>query len=151
MATRSRVVTASVAVVAASGLIVSAAASAAPSAAAHQEVSTVKVHELGKVLANQSGRVMYLFKKDTHNKSNCGTKCQAVWPLVTSMGAAKAAGGVSASHLGRLADGEVTYYGHPLYYFAGDTAAKQDTGEGLASFGAKWYAVSPKGNAVDDD
>jgi predicted lipoprotein with Yx(FWY)xxD motif len=141
----------SVAVAAATGVIAGGTAFAAPSTAAHQEISTVKVHELGKVLANQSGRVIYLFKKDTKNNSNCGKPCRAVWPLVKSMGAAKAAGGVSASHLGRLASGEVTYYGHPLYYYVADTKAKQDTGEGLDQFGAEWYAINTKGHAVDND
>jgi predicted lipoprotein with Yx(FWY)xxD motif len=140
--------------VVAASLSLGVAASAAPATAAHQKVSTVKI-SLGRVLSNPSGRVLYLFEKDTHNKSNCGKPCRAYWPLVKSTGNPTAGADVSASHLGRLATGQVTYYGHPLYYFVGDTKAKQDRGEGLPQFGAEWYAVSPSGKAVhemgDDD
>ena len=43
---------------------------------------------------------------------------------------------------------EVTYAGHPLYYYAGDTAAGQTTGQGSAAFGAPWWVVTPGGRAL---
>ena len=51
----------------------------------------------------------------------------------------------------RRADGkrQVTYAGHPLYTFAGDTKAGQTTGEGLTNFGASWDVVSASGRAVE--
>jgi len=42
----------------------------------------------------------------------------------------------------------VTYAGHPLYWFSGDSAAGDTNGEGLTDFGGAWYAVSPAGKAV---
>jgi hypothetical protein len=45
----------------------------------------------------------------------------------------------------------VTYFGHPLYYYAGDPKPKQHSGEGLKQFGAEWYAINTKGHAVDND
>ena len=43
---------------------------------------------------------------------------------------------------------QVTYAGHPLYTFIGDTRAGQTTGEGLTDFGAAWYVVAPSGRAI---
>jgi predicted lipoprotein with Yx(FWY)xxD motif len=57
--------------------------------------------------------------------------------------------GLAAGTIKR-ADGtrEVTYAGHPLYYFAGDSAAKQTNGQGSDSFGSPWWVVSPAGQAI---
>ena len=44
----------------------------------------------------------------------------------------------------------MTYAGHPLYWFSGDTAAGDTSGEGLTDFGGAWYAVSPAGKAVEE-
>jgi predicted lipoprotein with Yx(FWY)xxD motif len=59
---------------------------------------------------------------------------------------------VSASLLGttRRSDGgtEVTFKGHPLYYFAGDSQRGQTTGQGLNQFGARWFLVARNGNAI---
>jgi predicted lipoprotein with Yx(FWY)xxD motif len=127
--------------------LVAAGVATASAAAARQEVSTVHT-SLGRVLSNPSGRVFYLFEKDAKNVSHCNMTCQVYWPPVTSAGAPTAGSGVSASHLGRTKSGQVTYYGHPLYYFVGDTKAKQTNGEGSNESGAKWYVVSTKGKAI---
>ena len=54
-----------------------------------------------------------------------------------------------ASDLGTItrSDGtkQVTYDGHPLYYFAGDSGAGMASGQGSDGFGAKWWLVSPAG------
>jgi hypothetical protein len=60
---------------------------------------------------------------------------------------------VRASLLGvtRRADGrrQVTYAGHPLYRFVGDTKAGQTSGEGLTDFGAAWDAITPNGRSIE--
>jgi hypothetical protein len=43
---------------------------------------------------------------------------------------------------------QVTYNGHPLYYFEGDSAPGQTNGEGLMGFGAEWNLVSAAGLPV---
>jgi predicted lipoprotein with Yx(FWY)xxD motif len=84
--------------------------------------------------------------------STCAGACAQAWPPVTTTGTPKAGGAVKASLLGttKRADGsrEVTYAGHPLYTFAGDTKAGQTTGEGSNGFGAPWWVVSPAGKAL---
>ena len=46
---------------------------------------------------------------------------------------------------------QVTYAGHPLYLFSGDTKRGQTNGEGLTDFGAAWYALMPSGKKIDRD
>jgi len=73
-------------------------------------------------------------------------------PVDHSSGPAKAGSGIKSSLLGtiRRSDNttQVTYNGHPLYYYAGDSQAGQHNGQGVDAFGAKWYVVTPAGGAV---
>ena len=105
---------------------------------------------LGKVLVGPNGRTVYLFLADTATRSACNSAgCVQAWPPVLTTGAPKAAAGVNASLLGTIkrADGttEVTYAGHPLYYFISDRKPGDVTGQGIDAFGAPWYVVAPSG------
>jgi predicted lipoprotein with Yx(FWY)xxD motif len=106
----------------------------------------------GKVLVDSSGRVLYLFQKDTGTASTCYGDCAGVWPPLTTTGKPVAGPGVSAVKLGttKRSDGttQVTYNGHPLYYFAGDSGPSQTAGEGNRGFGAEWDVVSAAGNKI---
>jgi predicted lipoprotein with Yx(FWY)xxD motif len=100
--------------------------------------------KLGRVLANSKGQVMYLFTQDKSTVSRCTGECAAAWPKVTSKTKPRADKGVLAKHLGRNKKHQVTYYGHPLYYFASDSKSGKATGEGLNDF----FVVSLKGKLV---
>jgi len=101
-------------------------------------------------LTSGSGRAIYLWAKDTGDASACTGACASAWPPVT--GTATAAGSAKASDLGTItrSDGtkQVTYDGHPLYYFVGDSGPGTATGQGSDNFGAKWWLVSPTGSDV---
>jgi predicted lipoprotein with Yx(FWY)xxD motif len=103
-------------------------------------------------LTNSSGRAVYLWAADSMNKSMCSGACAQAWPPVTSMGQVTAAHGAKAADLGTItrSDGtkQVTYLGHPLYYFAGDSGPGQTNGQGSDSFGAKWWLVAPAGAKI---
>ena len=43
---------------------------------------------------------------------------------------------------------QVTYDGHPLYYFVGDSAAGQTNGQASDNFGAKWWLVASSGAKI---
>ncbi len=107
---------------------------------------------LGTILVDASGRTLYLFKDDAGSDSSCYGSCETVWPPFTTNGSPVAGAGVQASLLGTTTrhDGktQVTYDGHPLYYFAGDSTAGATNGQGIKQFGAKWWVVSPAGHAV---
>jgi predicted lipoprotein with Yx(FWY)xxD motif len=122
------------------------AASGAPTVA-------VANSSVGKILVDGSGRTLYLFEADMPASSNCYGACVGVWPAVVSAGQPALGPGITASLVGttKRKDGstELVYNGHPLYYFTGDKKAGDVTGQGLNSFGAAWYVVSPGGTKVD--
>jgi predicted lipoprotein with Yx(FWY)xxD motif len=103
-------------------------------------------------LTDGSGRAVYLWVKDTGKASQCSGACAGAWPPVTASGSVTVGGSASSSDLGTItrSDGtkQVTYDGHPLYYFAGDSSAGQANGQGSDGFGAKWWLVSPAGADV---
>ena len=111
----------------------------------------VKSSSLGRILVNPQGQTIYLFEKDKGPTSTCSAACAAAWPPVT--GAGKGGTGTTAGKLGttRRSDGmmQVTYAGHPLYTYAGDSSPGQTNGEGLKQFGAEWYVLSPAGKKVE--
>jgi predicted lipoprotein with Yx(FWY)xxD motif len=108
--------------------------------------------KLGRILVDGKGRTVYLFKADMSTRSTCTGTCASVWPPVTTTAAPIAGSGVLASKLGTTtrSDGtkEVTYSGHPLYYFTGDSAPGQTTGQGNLGFGAEWDALSAAGTTL---
>lgn len=136
-----------VALAASIGLAAGTAVAAAP---AHREIKTVKI-SLGRVLAASNNHVLYLFERDTKNKSNCDATCRQYWPPVRSKGAATAGAHVAASHLGMTGKGQVTYFGHPLYFYSGDSGPRQANGQGSVASGGKWYVVGSTGKAIDSD
>jgi predicted lipoprotein with Yx(FWY)xxD motif len=124
---------------------------------AHRSVAAgtidLKTSPYGKVLVSANGHTLYLFKHDKTTKSTCSGKCAVNWPpLLTKVAKPTAGSGVDAALIGttRRADGklQVTYHGHPLYWFLLDKKAGQMNGEGVNFFGGAWYVVNAKGAAV---
>jgi predicted lipoprotein with Yx(FWY)xxD motif len=107
---------------------------------------------LGTFLVDAKGRALYLWDADHGSKSTCNGECATDWPPLTTTGTPKASGKAKTSLLGttKRSDGsrEVTYAGHPLYYYAGDTGPGQTTGQGSDGFGAPWWVVTPAGKAI---
>ena len=113
-----------------------------------------KTSSLGTFLVDGNGRTLYLWDADHGSKSTCSGACAQAWPPLTTTATPKASGAVKASLLGttKRTDGtrEVTYAGHPLYTFAGDTQPGQTTGQGSNGFGAPWWVVTPAGKALQN-
>jgi len=107
---------------------------------------------LGKILVDSQGKSLYLFEQDTGTKSTCSGGCATAWPPLRASGKATAGGGAKASLIGTTprSDGkpQVTYNGHPLYYYQGDSKAGDTNGQGVNGFGAPWYVLSPTGNEI---
>jgi predicted lipoprotein with Yx(FWY)xxD motif len=137
------------------GVIVSAAGGgsrkARPTVPGNSAISVVSTPD-GPALADANGRTLYLFAGDTRDLSRLSAAGRAFWPPLTSTTRPTAQGGALASQIGsvRGATGaaQVTYNGHPLYYFVGDRSPGQATGQGLNQFGARWYVLSPAGTAI---
>jgi predicted lipoprotein with Yx(FWY)xxD motif len=107
---------------------------------------------LGRVLVDSHGKTLYLWAHDKGRKSTCNGDCAQYWPPLITRGTPTALAGAKANLLGtsRRSDGrrQVTYAGHPLYYFVQDTKAGQTNGEGLTGFGGRWDPVSAFGTPV---
>jgi len=99
-----------------------------------------------RVLTTASGFTLYWFAPDTATRSNCNGTCAAYWPPVTGIPP------VGPGIPGKLAtikrsDGttQITYNGHPLYTYVGDTAPGQAFGNNLNLNGGLWQQVTVSG------
>jgi predicted lipoprotein with Yx(FWY)xxD motif len=121
---------------------VAATTSVAPAASGAGAVALADNAKVGqKVLVDGKGMTLYLFEKDQGTTTACTGGCAKAWPAF--MGTATAGDGIDASKLGS-ANGQVTYNGHLLYYFAADKAAGDANGVGLPS----WFPVGVDGNKI---
>src|SRR5258705_7061212 len=130
-----------------------AASVVATAAFASTRMSTIalKSTTVGKVLVGANGRTLYLFTADKGAKSVCYGQCAAYWPPLVA-GNPTAGAGLDASMLGKTKrkDGklQVTYNGHPLYYFLPDKKAGDIKGQGYVHFGGTWWTVSAAGSKI---
>ena len=108
------------------------------SASATGTVITTRSGSAGSFLTDGSGRAVYLWSKDSMDKSVCPGAFAGAWPAVPASGKLTVSGGAKASDLGTItrSDGskQVTYDGHPLYYFVGDSGLGQVSGQGNDGF-----------------
>ncbi len=104
--------------------------------------------ELGTILTDEKGRVLYLYTPDELNISNCTGGCAFAWPPLVTVDEPTAGDGV-ADRLGTITreDGykQVTYNGWPLYYFFRDDRPGDTNGQ---DSGDVWYVLSTDGAAV---
>ena len=130
-----------------------AASGSSSTAGGSSTIGVSDVGGLGKILVDSKGRTVYMFKKDTGPKSTCSGACAMEWPPVTTSGKPSTGSGVSASMVGTTkrsdSSTQVTYNGHPLYLYSGDTKPGDAAGQNLDFFGAKWYVVSAAGDQVN--
>lgn len=116
--------------------------------------ATVETHSgpMGTFLTDSSGKSLYMFASDSATKSNCNGPCATFWPPLTTTGTPHASGSVTSAKLGTITrtDGskQVTYNGHPLYFYNADTAPGQTNGQGSSNFGGKWWLLAASGSPI---
>jgi predicted lipoprotein with Yx(FWY)xxD motif len=121
------------------------AATQSSGAASSATVST-KSTSVGTVLAGEGGKTLYLFEADKNGKPTCSGDCAAAWPPAMASGNPTVSGDAVQSKVGTVSGTkQLTYAGHPLYYYVKDTDAEDVYGNGVDSFGAEWYALTPTG------
>ena len=125
-----------------------------PPTTASGVAATVSVENagLGNILVSSQGRTLYMFSRDSGTMSTCTGACAVNWPPLRANGKPTVGNGGKASIVSTStrSDGkpQVTYNGHPLYLFKGDSKPGDTNGEGLTAFGGSWFALSPAGNQV---
>jgi predicted lipoprotein with Yx(FWY)xxD motif len=148
MTGRVRFVVLGLAAVVLAGVVAAAASSRAAGGAAVQ----VSAHstEYGKALFGPSGKVLYVFGADHGPKSSCYGVCAAAWPPLLTTAAPVAGAGAEAKLLGmtKRKDGrlQVTYGGHPLYYYSEDKVGKVMC-QHANMHGGLWLIIKPNGQA----
>jgi predicted lipoprotein with Yx(FWY)xxD motif len=112
----------------------------------------VATSPLGRILVDTKGITLYDFPPDRGTTSVCYGACAALWPPLITHGKPTPGRGVRASLLGttKRKDGklQVTYGGHPLYYFVSDRKPGQTTGQGVDQFGGPWWVITPAGKEI---
>ncbi|MEM9709152.1 MAG: hypothetical protein AAF871_10200 [Pseudomonadota bacterium] len=94
--------------------------------------------DIGKVIASaKTGLTLYTFRNDARDTSNCYNDCAAAWPPFEASASAKEDGALGIID---RQDGsrQWTLNGKPLYFWAGDSARGDATGDGV---GGVWDAV----------
>jgi len=140
---RPRLLAMVVVVAAVAGLV--ASAQAAPGAAARLSVRST---EYGKALFGPSGKVVYVFGADRGSTSRCYGVCATAWPPLLTRAAPLAGHGVEAKLLGttKRKNGtlQLTYNGHPLYYYEADKVGKVMC-QHATMHGGLWLIIRPNG------
>jgi len=107
--------------------------------------------EFGTILVDDEDETLYLFDKETSDASECYGACAEAWPPYLTDGEPQAGKGIDQGLLGTTErdDGttQVTYNGHPLYYYVDDPPG-QVLCHNVEEFGGLWLVVTPEGNAV---
>lgn len=130
----------------------SSSTSAAASSAA--VITTKSNPVLGTTIlaAGPKKLTVYMFVADHRKGSTCYGQCAAAWPPVTTTQRPQAQGSAIPEKLGTITRSEgvkqVTYDGYPLYYYSPDSTESDITGQGVNSFGALWYVLSPGGEVI---
>lgn len=126
--------------------------SAKPSPAAPVAVRVART-DYGRALVDRRGFALYVFTRDRAGASSCYGACAAAWPpYVVKQRPTSAGNGAHAGLLGttRRSDGrlQITYAGHPLYYYVGDRRPRQVLCQAATEFGGTWYVVASSGRAI---
>lgn len=119
------------------------------------ELSVDRLPEAGAYLSDGEGRSLYLFTADSAGSSRCYDECAEAWPpVVVQEGALSTEGDdlredLVSTH--ERDDGalQLTYGGHPLYYYREDRDPGAVQGQDIHSYGGEWYLVSPDGEPVE--
>ncbi len=110
---------------------------------------STKKSKVGEVIAGQEERTLYTFRTDSGKTLDCRGECAWKWlPVIVGRGVS-ISGAIEREKVGAVEyakdSNQLTYGGHPLYYFSDDQGEDSVLGNDKESFGATWSAVTPTG------
>ena len=128
----------------------SATMAPAPAQPAHAGTKIVLCDsQYGKMLFDSHRQAIYLFDRETTKKPRCYGECAAAWPPVYANGKPRLGRGLRTSLLGttkrRGGRKQMTYGGHPLYYYAHEGPG-QVLCHDIVEFGGTWLVVKRNGD-----
>jgi predicted lipoprotein with Yx(FWY)xxD motif len=112
-------------------------------------VITTGQSEFGTMLFNEKKQAIYIWEVEETSSAECYGNCAELWPPVLTEGSPQAAGEVDSNLLGttKRSDGstQVTYNGHPLYYYAHEGPGEVEC-HNVATHGGLWWVIQPNGS-----
>lgn len=116
---------------------------------AGETVQTVS-SDLGEILADDEGFILYGFTQDSDGVSSCEDDCAETWPPLTVDGEDVPEDlDTSVFSTSERTDGsfQLVAGDWPLYRFQGDSEPGDTNGQGV---GDVWFVVSPEGELIED-
>ncbi len=127
-------------------------AAATPSPLAAPPTLAIAGSRYGQIVVDGSGRALYLFDAEAGPQPRCYGPCASAWPPYVTTGQPVAGAAVEGSLVGTAtrSDGsrQVTYNGHPLYYYVGDHAPGEILCQAVFEYGGGWFVVDPQGAKI---
>jgi predicted lipoprotein with Yx(FWY)xxD motif len=115
-------------------------------------VITTGSSEFGTMLFNEKKQAIYIWEVEKSEKPECYGDCTEAWPPVLAYGTPRATGEVKSELLGTVkrTDGttQVTYNGHPLYYYAHEAPGEVKC-HNISTHGGLWWVIQPNGNRAN--
>jgi predicted lipoprotein with Yx(FWY)xxD motif len=115
-------------------------------------VITTGDSKFGTMLFDGNGQAIYIWELEESTKAECYGDCAKAWPPVLSNGAPRATGSAKNELLGttKRTDGstQVTYNGHPLYYYAHEKPGEVKC-HNISTHGGLWWVLQPNGIRAD--
>ena len=112
-------------------------------------VITTGDSQFGPMLFNEKKQAIYIWELEESDKAECYGNCVEAWSSVLTDGQPQATGDVNGSLLGttKRTDGttQVTYNGHPLYYYAHEAPGEVKC-HNISTHGGLWWVIQPNGN-----
>ena len=143
-----RWVTVALSAVAALALALSLAATGPASTSTSSSGARLELGKVGgvSVLTNARGYTLYVFVPDPPDKSTCYGTCAAYWPPLTGIPTAGTGVTGKLGTISRTGGGnQVTYDGHPLYTYVGDSHPGQANGNNINLNGGLWREIVIRG------
>ena len=120
--------------------------------AATGTIITTGDSEFGPMLFDGQNQAIYIWELEESSVAECYGSCADAWPPVLTDGFPRAEGSVNDELLGTTerTDGttQVTYNGHPLYYYAHE-APNEVKCHNIRTHGGLWWVIQPTGNRAD--
>lgn len=108
--------------------------------------------QFGTILFDGAGQAIYIWEVEKPSTAECYGDCAEAWPPVLTDGLPRATAGIQAELLGvtERTDGttQVTYNGHPLYYYAHEDAGEVKC-HNISTHGGLWWVIHPDGNRAE--
>ena len=109
----------------------------------------------GAYLTDGSGMALYLLEGEPSDSSTCYDACAREWPPFMALQGSPSAQGqqIQQNLIGTIerrgGGQQVTYAGHPLYYYHDDTGEGQTQGQDVTDQWGEWYLVQPNGQPLE--